>query len=465
MSGDYPSNPALGAPRTPDLQGVIRRQWPAIVVCAALAIALSVAFVATSKVTYESRSTVLLLPLPGEVAPGGGRERTLDVETQATVARSTVLLEAVGQRLGLTAPQVKAASRVLAAPTGDVLFIYFVDKNAEFAADGALVYTEEYLSQRKATADNAAKRQKALLETQVAALQSEIEDLTTLIDIQVELGEEGATESVVLQSRQNLAIRDVADAQAAIAAIDDDLVPGQVVVDPRTAVNRTGMRVGFTVAGGLAVGLLVGVIVALLRDRRDDRYGSALGLDSLGVQEVGRIRFPSDPKATGGRLESIRRSYARLLVRLNFSRTGNASESRSILLLAVESATLPANTVKVVAQSLAAEGPDNGLAAAVLTSDRDRGVEADDNAPYWSTFSESLRQANRENDIVIVTAAPFDRSVAGLSIASKVDQVVLLVSISTPVNALLNAIEDLQSVDAKDVGVVVITRVPSRRRW
>jgi hypothetical protein len=269
----------------------------------------------------------------------------------------------------------------------------------------------------------------------------------------------------VLQQRQNLAIRGVAEAQEKIANIDDDLQAGQVVVDPRTAVNRTGLRVVFTVAGGLAVGLLVGVIVALLRDRRDDRYGSALGLESLGVQEVGRIRYPSDTKAAaGGRLESTRRAYARLLVRLNFSPAVNASDTRSILVLAVESVTLPSNSVDAVGHALAAEGPDNGLAAAVLPSDRGR-ADTDVNAPYWSTFADALKQANRENDIVIVTAAPFDRSVAGLSIASKVDQVVLLVSLSTMVTDLLTAIEDLQSVDAHEVGVVVLTRVPSRRRW
>ena len=44
-------------------------------------------------------------------------------------------------------------------------------------------------------------------------------------------------------------------------------------------------------------------------------------------------------------------------------------------------------------------------------------------------------------------------------------QVVLLVSLSTQVSDLLTAIEDLQSVDAHEVGVVVLTRVPSRRRW
>jgi hypothetical protein len=406
---------------------------------------------------------VLLKALTTEVAPGGGRERTLDVETQATVARSTALLQAVGDRLGLTAAEVKAASRVEAAPTGDVLFIYFVDDEAEFAAEGALAYTEEYLGQRKSTADNAAKRQKSLLETQVDTLEAEITELTAQIEDQIALGDAGLTQSVVLQTRQNLAIRDVAAATDEIARIDDDQVAGQVVVDPRTAVNRTGLKVGFTVGGGLAVGLLVGVVVALLRDRRDDRYGSALGLEGLGVHEEARIRFP-EARATGGRLDSVRRDYARLLVRLRFSGQAGASTSRSILLLAVESSTLPADSANAVASALAAEGPDNGLTALILESDRERIVDGGGSTPYWSLFVQSLRQANNDNDIVIVTAGSFDRSVAGLSIASKVDQVVLLVSLATPVSHVVATIEDLQSIDARDVGVVVLTRVPSRRR-
>lgn len=465
MSADHLSSPALAANRAPDFQGVLKRQWPAIVLCALVGLLLSALYVSTSKVTYESRSTVLLLALPGEVAPGGGLQRTLDVETQATIARSTALLQTVGDRLGMTASEVKGSSRVEAAPTGDVILVSFVDANAERAAEGALTYTEEFLAQRKATADNAAKREKAILQDQIDELNGDIVALTDQINDQINLGDNAdTTQLAVLTAQQNLAIRDVADTRAKMAAIDDDLTAGQVVVDPRTAVNRTGLRVGFTLAGGLFVGALAGVVVALLRDRRDDRYGSAVGLDTLGVQEVGRIRYPSDVKAAaGGRLDATRRAYARLLVRLNFSPAVN--ETRSILLMAVESSTLPPNAVKAVAQALASEGPDNGLAATVLASERGRPNETDENAPYWSTFNDALKQANRENDIVIVTAGSFDRSVAGLAIASKVDQVVLLVSLSTPVNDLLAVIEDIESVDAHEVGVVVLTRVPSRRRW
>ena len=164
---------------------MLRRQWPAIVLCALLGLLLSALYVSTSKVTYESKSTVLLLALPGEVAPGGGLQRTLDVETQSTIARSTALLQTVGDRLGMTASEVKGSSRVEASPTGDVMFIYFVDANAERAAEGALTYTEEFLAQRKATADNEAKREKAVLQQQIDDLDEEIVNLTNQINDQI----------------------------------------------------------------------------------------------------------------------------------------------------------------------------------------------------------------------------------------------------------------------------------------
>jgi hypothetical protein len=460
MSVDHSATAALGASRTSDLQGVLRRQWPAIILCGLIAAAITTAYVATTKVSYEARSTVLLEALPGETAPGGGRERTLDVETQATVARSTSLLTAVGERLGLTASEVRSASTVEAAPTGDVLYISFKDDDAEVAAQGALAYSEEFLTQRKKTADDAAKRQKQLLQDQIDTLNTEIDNLTK----QINATEPTDPQYAVYSQRQLQAIRSLSDAQSDFALIDDDLIAGRIITDPRTSVKRAGLRVGFTIGGGVAVGLLVGVIVAYLRDRRDDRYGAALGLDALGVQEVGRIRYPVEAKPGVARSDAMRRAYARLLVRLNFSPAATAAESRSILMLAVESRTLPGNAVKLVAQTLAAEGPDNGLLVVAISSEAAHERELD-GAPSRHAFADTLKLASAENDVVLVTAGPFDRSVAGLSIASKVDQVVLLVSLETPVNELLTSIEDLQSVDAHEVGVVVLTRVPTRRRW
>jgi hypothetical protein len=469
MSSDLSPNSGLVTGRPPDFVGVLRRQYPIILLCTFAAALLTWAYVSTSSVRYESKSTILLVALPGETAPGGGRERTLDVETQATVARSTSLLQAIGDRLGLRAVDVKSSSRVEAAPTGDVLFVYFEDDNAEFAAEGALVYTEEFLAQRKATADNIAVRQRDLVQAQIDGLQQEVEDLTVEIDAEIARGDSASpTELQVLQQRQLLAIRDVAAARDQLASIDTDQTPGRVVVDPRTAVNKTGLSQPLSILGASVVGLMLGIMVALIVDRRDDRYGSAIGLDVAGLHDFGRLRYPSDSKPSTQRSSAVDRAYARLLVRLGFAHGVTTARHRSILVVAVESETLPPRATQAVAKALADEGPDNGLATTVIAPDRvTAGVAelGDANSSYWNQFASTLTLEASDHDIVFVTVGAIDRSVAALAVASKVDQTILLISEATRVNDLLTVVEDLQSVDARHIGVVVLTKVPPRRRW
>jgi hypothetical protein len=117
-----------------------------------------------------------------------------------------------------------------------------------------------------------------------------------------------------------------------------------------------------------------------------------------------------------------------------------------------------------VAEALAAEGPDNGLVTSII-SPAAALASNDSSASHWHQFAKSLADEMSRNDIVLVVADPFDRSIAGLAVASRVDQTVLLISEATRVNALVTVIEDLESVNAHDIGVVVLTRVPGRRRW
>lgn len=463
MSPDTTSSTGL-AGQAPDVLGVLRRQWAVLVLCGLAAAALAYLYVKTSEVTYESKSTVLLLALPGETPPGGGLERTLDVETQATVARSTDLLQAIGDKLGRTAAQVRNSSRVEAAPTGNVMFVYFTDDNAEFAANGALTYTEEFLAQRKTLADEKTQSQRDLIQSQINELQAEVEDLTNKIEAEIELGDNGsATELAVLQQRQSLAIRDIATARDQLANIEGDQTPGRIVVDPRTAVSRVGLSMSLAVGGGAALGLVLGAMLALLLDRRDDRYGSIAGPEAVGIQEVGRLSYP----VAGGGSDSglVRRDFARLLARLGFS-TGTSTGHRVILLVAVEASTLPPRAMRTVAESLAAEGPGTGLRTTIMSLDRTTpGPGGDPSGPQWQEFAASLTAEKDESDLVLVVAEAFDRSMTSLAVASRVDQTVLLISDATKVSELVAVIEDLESVDARDIGLLVLTRVPPRRRW
>jgi uncharacterized protein involved in exopolysaccharide biosynthesis len=111
MAGDQNLSSVGGGSRTPDLRAALRRQFWVIIAAAVVVGGVAFAYASSRKPRFESRSTVLLIATATEDAPGGGLGRTLDVETQATVARSTSLLTAVGERMGLTAAQVRKSSR------------------------------------------------------------------------------------------------------------------------------------------------------------------------------------------------------------------------------------------------------------------------------------------------------------------------------------------------------------------
>jgi hypothetical protein len=467
MAGDQNSSYA-GAPRTPDLRAALGRQFLVIIACAILGAALGLGYSATQKATYESRATVQLIATSTEESPGGGLGRSLDVETQATVARSTSLFTTVGVRLGMTATQVRSHSGAEAAPTGDIMYLFFRAGTAERAALGAAVYTEEFLALRQGVVDDAADARRAVLEAQQKALTEQIDSLTAQIDA---LGPTtdadgnvtaAAAQVGVLQQQQGLAIRDLASVGDSLANIDKETT-GRVVVDPRTAVSKTGLRVSYTTLGGGLMGLLLGLIVALLRDRNDDRYGSAVGLDSLGIHESGRVRYVPNPGAPQrGRADAVAlQAYSRLLTRLSFSNGLPSNAERSVLLVTVETETVPADAAERVAETLALESAKLGIVLDVFSA----GLTAPAaGSSYWESVPASIAKLTKENDLVLVPGAPLDLSATSLGLASVVRETVLLVSLRTPVTAVRQAIDDLASVDAEDVHVVVLTNLSRRAR-
>lgn len=302
MAGDQNTSWA-NTSRTPDIRAAIRRQLPLIVALTLIGGLAGFGYSVTRDATYESKATVQLIATSSEQAPGGGLGRTLDVETQATVARATTLLTTVADRLGLTITQVRRSSQAEAAATGDILYLKFEAGTAEKAAEGATVYTEEYMAQRQAIVDQEVDEQRQLLEAQRDDLTAQRDDLTAQI---AESSVDDPEYNVLVQS-QTLAIRDLAAVRDSLASISNPDVPARVLVDPRTAVNKTGLQVPYTTLGGGLVGLLLGIILGLLRDRNDDRYGSAVDLDSIGIHETGRLRYVANPRSPqAGRVRSRR---------------------------------------------------------------------------------------------------------------------------------------------------------------
>ena len=455
MAGDQNLSPVASGPRSQDLRAALRRQFWVIIVAAIVCGAFAFAYASSRKPRFESRATVQLFATATEDAPGGGLGRTLDVETQATVARSTLLLTAVGERLGLTASQVRKSSHAEAAPTGDILYLFYTAGTAERAAEGATTYTEEFLAARRAVVDEALNAQRDLLTKQITDLNAEISDLTT--QIKATSDDDQVALNVLIQS-QSLALRNLGTAKDDLAKIENTESSGRVIVDPRTAVSKTGLQVPFTTLGGALVGMLMGFVIALLRDRGDDRYGSAVGLESMGIRESGRVRYVPNPSSPGRIDPGAIRAYSRLLTRLSFSNGLPSDTERSVLLVSVESATLPIDSAERVAEMLLLESAKLGIVLEVFSVES----SAPAGQSYWEKVPTLIGDLARVNDLVVVPGQPLDRTATGLGIASVVRETLLLVSLKTPVTTVEQAVDDLRSVDAEDVSVLVLTNIPRR---
>ena len=85
---------------SPDLLAALRRQWLTILIAALVGTLGAWLYASAQPPEFEAKSTLLLIAAGDESSPGGGRDRSLDVDTWATVARSTELLQQVAERVG-----------------------------------------------------------------------------------------------------------------------------------------------------------------------------------------------------------------------------------------------------------------------------------------------------------------------------------------------------------------------------
>lgn len=428
------------------------RHWLVIVMAAVIGALIALTYSASQPVVFEARSTLLLIAAGDEVAPGGGRDRTLDVDTWATVARSTELLSDIADELDLTLPDVRRHSTATASPTGDVLILTFEADTEADAVLGADVYSSMFLETRRTTVNAVTLEARRQLEQLAVDIGEQIESFAEAIDAE-ELKGEAASDSrlTVLINAQQRATERLSDVESEIAQIDVDESTGRVLIDPSTAVNRAGLGRSLIVLSGLLFGLLLGIVFALLRDRTDDRYASALNVEASGIREVGRVEYID--------LRSSRRpdlrGYDRLVTKFARGRGGAAAAGRVVLLLPVESRTLPADAALAVARGIEMTGPDVAMSVEVW-----KGAPwGERSREYWASTRESLEALKSETDIVLVPAAPMDATSIGLGFAAVVDRVVLVISADTPMRSIEAALDDLDGVEVDAGDVVVLSSV------
>lgn len=447
---------AAAGERQTELLPALRRQWVVIALVAMLATFAGWMYTAVQPVIYSAQSTLLLIAAGDETAPGGGRERTLDVDTWATVARSTELLTAVAGRLDIELEDFRSRSTALANPTGDVLLLTFEAGTKVDAVAGAAVYSDLFLENRRISVNSVTVEAVRQLNTLADDISDQINDFADRIDAE-EANPETASQSrlTVLIAAQQRATERLSEIRAEIATLDADVETGRVLIDPSTAVKRAGLGRNVIVVSALAVGVLIGLIAALLKDRSDDRYGSAVSADALGIREVARVGYVDFSHRRRPNLDG----YGRLATKLAFGRRSESAAGLAILLLPVESKTLPNDVAIAISQALKVSGPGAAISVSVWidesTADRDK--------PFWESATESLTDMRSRADLVLAPAIPLDRSSLGFGFGAIVDRVVLVISDDTPIQMVESALDDLNSIDVECGDVIVMTSI--RRRY
>lgn len=445
-----------GVAYEPDLLAALRRQWFTVVVIALIGALVAWFYASAQPTTFESQSTLLLVAAADEQSPGGGRDRTLDVETWATVARSTALLQQVANELDLDLDDVRRRSTATAAPVGDVLRLTFEASNEGDAIDGASMYSDLFLSTRQQSVNASTRERIEQLRSLLVELEAQNADRAQQIDDEEQRGDDvSAGRLAILIDAQQRAIARLAEVEDELNTLDADVVTGRIVIDPQSDVNQIGFSRWMLTISGLLVGGLIGLIVALLRDRYDDRYGSVADPERLGIREIGRVPYldgiAADPT-------SAMLAYSRLITRLAFAQHGETDASKSVLLLPIESKTLPFDAGHSVSAALQRCGDRTGVSIGTWGED----VALEQTRAYWEDTIEAVRDLTGRHDLVVVSERALDHAATGIGLAAIADDTLLIVSESTRLRSIEAALEDLRGVNVDRVEVIVLTGVRAR---
>jgi hypothetical protein len=368
-------------------------------------------------------------------------------------------MQRVADALQLELSDFRRQSTAAAAPTGDLLILTFEANQRDRAAEGATAYGEALLAERQSTIDAVNTARASGLQQSADDLSEQLETISRQIAEEEARGDEAsASRLTLLEATQDSTIERLAQVTTELAATQTNVEVGRVLIDPRTAVSPTGLGTPILVLSGALIGGMIGFIVALIKDRVDRRYGNTAGASLLGLREIARV--PYSP-ATDVNDQTPSTSYGRLLTHLTFTTRRNGPSGRSVLLLPVDSETMPPDVARSVAAALERSARLNGIVVNVWTDDQ--AIHNQDRTT-WERIAGSVRQLCATNDLVLVPEAALDRSSVGLGLSALVDDTVLLVTENTPFAAVQAAVDDIRTVKVDDAQVALVTDVPHSAR-
>lgn len=279
------------APSLAEYAAVLARRRATIVVCALAGLVAALAYVAAGTTSSTSSTTVLVGEIPGESQLSGGRPQ-LNMQTQVELARSSEVVEAVADELGVEPGAVRAAASAAPADeSANVLVVTYSASNAGDAQRGSQLLAEEYLRLRGRIGTDNLGASLSALRAEEANLEQELAQLTETL---------ATTPAGPAATRAQLRANQVSDRLATVQSelfrSEVTVLPGRIIAGPSEPADPgLGRSLGVLLLG-LAAGALVGVFVAFARDRLDRRVRSLDDLRALGLADLGVVAGVPAPR-------------------------------------------------------------------------------------------------------------------------------------------------------------------------
>ncbi|MFV0459013.1 MAG: hypothetical protein ACK5MT_09635 [Actinomycetales bacterium] len=223
--------------------------------------------------TYTATATVLVLPtrigLDSTVA--GAQGGTVEIETEAELARSAEVADAAAAELGdrMDPDTLRASSSVAIPENSTVLSIAVNAPSAELASDAANALAQAYLDRREEEATKDTSTVTDALTAQATALGTQLEENSNRI---ATLGTGDPAARALAESQRSLLVSQLADVNSRLTALQSGSGTGGEVITvatPPSAPASPNLLVN--IGAGLLAGALAGAAVLLLADRRDQR--------------------------------------------------------------------------------------------------------------------------------------------------------------------------------------------------
>ncbi|MFL6128108.1 MAG: Wzz/FepE/Etk N-terminal domain-containing protein [Mycobacteriales bacterium] len=273
------AGPSPDQAQVADFGAMLRRRWWVVLAGVIIGVLLALEIIALSSKTYQSTASVLVTStgVGAEDVAGGRTSGEINLDTEAQLLTSTAVSTGAQKLLRSAEDPRDLADRVMASvpPNTSVLDISFSAPTPEDAQRGAQAFADAYLGARKASAAAKVAEQVKGLQSQIAALQKSLQEVTGKI---AALPESSPDHAYAI-AQQNVLVNQISLLNGRLSPLlANAITPGQIIANAKLPLAPTSPNPLIYVPSGLLGGLLLGLALAALLQRVDRRVHGAADL-------------------------------------------------------------------------------------------------------------------------------------------------------------------------------------------